>query len=471
MSGVTLMLTGDTILQRRVSPSNEKGFRSAIDAVRSTDAGFTNLEGCIQAGEDWHAYLAGNGRGATFIRTPPYVGDELTWMGMKLLSLANNHSADFAESGFLTTLRHLAGWPDLHGAGVGATLAEAAAPTYFEAPGGVVAMIAAADYGPRGLGDLPFPPPLGVMAADADRYFKGRPGLNLLRYDCAFSVPGEAMDSLRDISEHMRWEASKNMRRGGGGRAEPMAGASPASDEVDDGDAFYFMGRKFVTGDEWTFQTEAYQGDVDRIVAAVREAKRQADWVVVSLHQQGAGRSRAEPPDHTVTLGRAAMQAGADVFVAHGAGRVGGIERVGDGVGVYGQGSFIMNLDQVKRLPLEMLQRFGFDYGQEAGELLERRANQESKVGTEVGTHAEPARHLSSMTLVELQSGEAPSLTVLPLTLGGTNEGRSVSGLPMLLAADTDLGSSALEMVNERCAAFGTAVRPDGEVVDKGSDR
>lgn len=464
-TSASVVLTGDTILQRRLSPVADSGFKRAVEAVRSADAGFTNLEGCVQAGEDWHAYVAGNGRGATYIRTPPFIGEELVWMGMRLLSLANNHSADFGESGYLTTLTHLSRWPELHVAGIGATLADATAPTYFEAPNGVVAMIAAADYGPRGLGDLSMPPPLGVMAADADRYFRGRPGVNLLRYDCAFSVSEETLAQLRRISEAMGWERSKGMRRGGGGRAEPMAAASPASDEVDDDATFYFMGRKFVPGEGFTFRTESYRGDIARIEAAVREAKRQADWVIVSLHQQGAGRSREEPPDHTVELGRAALGAGADVFVAHGAGRVGGIERVGSGVAVYGQGSFAMNLDQVRRLPLEMLERFGFGYDQEAGELLERRANQESRVGTEVGTQGQHAvRHLSSMTLVELATGREPAVTVLPLELGGAEEGRWLSGVPRLVATDGETGASALAMIADRCRPFGTTVGPDGRV-------
>src|SRR5262249_57312856 len=105
----------------------------------------------------------------------------------------------------------------------------------------------------------------------------------------------------------MGWEASKAMRRGGGGRAEPMPSPSPGFDEDETDGRFFFMGRCFVAGDEPGFETVAYQGDVDRIVGAVREARHHADWVVVSLHQQGAGRRRDEPPDHTITLGRAAV--------------------------------------------------------------------------------------------------------------------------------------------------------------------
>ena len=52
MSVATLMFTGDTIMQRRISSYDEKDFLEVIDAVRATDGGFTNLEGCLQSGED-----------------------------------------------------------------------------------------------------------------------------------------------------------------------------------------------------------------------------------------------------------------------------------------------------------------------------------------------------------------------------------------------------------------------------------
>jgi poly-gamma-glutamate capsule biosynthesis protein CapA/YwtB (metallophosphatase superfamily) len=462
---ITLALTGDTILQRRVSACTDDRFLGAVDLVRSATLGFTNLEGCIQAGEDWHAYLAGNGRGATYIRTPPYVGDELIWMGFDLVSLANNHAADFGEGGVQTTLRYLERWPRLVGAGLGATLAEATGARYLETPGGVVALIAAADWGPRGLGDLPFPVPLGALAADADRYYKGRPGLNLLRYDCRFTVPAAALDQLRSLSEQMGWEASKAMRRGGGGRAEPMPSPSPAFDENESDGGFFFMGRYFVAGDEPGFETVAYQGDVDRIVRAAREARHHADWVVVSLHQQGAGRRRDQPPDHTVTLGRAALAGGADVFVAHGAGRIGGVELVGDsGVAVYGPGSFVIHLDQVKHLPLEMIGRFGFGYEDEAGDLLDRRAANEGRVGTEVGVKHEAAPLAGAVTVVELAKGRPPSVAFHPIELASAGDGRYLSGLPRLIPSDSERWGAAMAVLDQRSRPFGVSVDATGAV-------
>jgi poly-gamma-glutamate synthesis protein (capsule biosynthesis protein) len=460
VSVLSLALTGDTIVQRRLSGIDDATFRGAVDVVRGCGAAMTNLEGCIQDGEDWHAFLAGNGRGATYIRTPPYVGEELSWMGFNLVSLANNHAADFGERGMLTTLRYMRRWPHLRGAGIGATLSDATAPAYLETPAGIVAFIAVADWGPRAGGDLPFPPPIGALAADRDRYFRGRPGMNLLRYDCTFTIPEDDLSALRRISDGMAWEQAKEVRRSGGGRAEPFAGASPSSDEVDSA-CFYFMGRRFVPGGAYDFVTDAYQGDIDRIVAAVVEARRQADWVVVSLHHQGAGRSKEEPPDHSLALGRASLAAGADVFVAHGALRVGAIEFIGAGVAVYGQGSWTLQLDQVKRLPFEMMDRFGLGYSDEAGGLLARRATKEANGGAQHGARRATAleSRLSTITVVELQAWERPQVQVFPLELAGAEEGRLFSGIPRLLPPDSDRAALVLDMVERRSRPFGTRVQ------------
>ena len=465
MARLSIALTGDTILQRRVSTYDDPAFLAALDVVRGATTGFTNVEGCIQTGEDWHALVAGNGRAATFIRTPPFVVDELAWMGFQLLSMANNHSADFGEGGVLTTLRHLSRRGDLVPAGLGATLAEAAAPRYLDTAAGVVALIAAADWGPRGIGDLPFPAPMGALAADADRYFKGRPGLNLLRYDCTFTVPEEQFAQLRHISQQMGWDASKAMRRGGGGRAEPLSSPSPAFDEDECDGSLSFQGRRFVAGDGYTFTTDAYAGDIDRIVRAVAEARRQADWVVVSLHQQGAGRVRPEATDHTLALGRAVAAAGADVYVAHGAGRAGGIELTGSTAAVYGPGSFVMHLDQVKQLPLEMMRRLGFDYDDEAGEALARRHSNESVVGSEIGLKGVALEaHANAIVVVELERGRAPEVVVHPIELTSASEGRAASGMPRLLAAGSEKAASCLAVLDARSRVFGTEVVESGGV-------
>lgn len=467
MTTISLALAGDTILQRRVSVTTDPPFLNAVKILLSADLGLTNLEGCIQDRENWHALVAGNGRGATYVRTPSWAGEELRWMGMRLISLVNNHAGDFGEGGFLTTRHHADAWQGMVGAGIGETLAEASAPSYLETDNGLVGFVAAADWGPRGLGDLSFPPPIGFLAADTDRYFRGRPGANLLRFECEFLVPERTIDELRALSSEMGWDEAKAMRRNGGGRAEPLTGPSDESEQDVEGEVC-FMGRRFVASAEgYSFRTRANPTDVDRIIRSVHEARRQADWVVVSLHQHGAARSSEEAPDHVVALGQLALRSGADVFAVHGAGRVGGIELIGSGVAVYGLGTWVQHLDHVRHQPQEMLSRFGLGLQSEVGELLARRSESErtSRMSIEEGRRPPGiAGRISSLTTVELQTDKPPVVTVHPIDSRGKQSPRTLTGMPSLVEPTSEAGVTILSTIHKRSARFGTRVDPEGVV-------
>jgi poly-gamma-glutamate synthesis protein (capsule biosynthesis protein) len=63
-------------------------------------------------------------------------------MGIDAVTTASNHSFDFSEGGFLTTLEHCRK-VDLHQAGGGRNIDEARAPTYVDSHRGRVAVMAA----------------------------------------------------------------------------------------------------------------------------------------------------------------------------------------------------------------------------------------------------------------------------------------------------------------------------------------
>ena len=106
----------------------------------------------------------------------------------------------------------------------------------------------------------------------------------------------------------------------------------------------------FEPGDGYRTITTPHEGDLQELVATVRDARRQANWVVVTSHtHQGGGNnyipSRAGdqpgclglyqdecnessyvPADALVTFARATIDAGADAFYAHGPHVLRGIE-------------------------------------------------------------------------------------------------------------------------------------------------
>ncbi len=133
---VTITLTGQSMIRsdlRATAPDAVPRIRSLL----SGDVVFTNFEGAIaEPGQS----VTGGGRG---FLAPAEALDALQAFGFNLLSLSNNHAFDLKEAGIDNTLREVTRRGITH-AGVGATLAEAAAPTYLRVGGMTVALVASA---------------------------------------------------------------------------------------------------------------------------------------------------------------------------------------------------------------------------------------------------------------------------------------------------------------------------------------
>jgi poly-gamma-glutamate synthesis protein (capsule biosynthesis protein) len=82
--------------------------------------------------------------------------------------------------------------------------------------------------------------------------------------------------------------------------------------------------------------------EVDRqqVLDAIRQARQGADLVWVSLHTHQAGPDPAQPTQFEVSLAHAAIDAGADMFVAHGPHQLRGIEIYKGRVIFYSLGNF-----------------------------------------------------------------------------------------------------------------------------------
>ena len=134
--GFTITLTGQSMIRsdlRATAPDAVPRIRSLLHG----DVVFTNFEGVIaEAGQS----VAGGGRG---FLAPAEALDALQAVGFNLLSLSNNHAFDLKEAGIDNTLREINRRGIAH-AGTGATLAEAAAPTYLRVGNMTVALVASA---------------------------------------------------------------------------------------------------------------------------------------------------------------------------------------------------------------------------------------------------------------------------------------------------------------------------------------
>ena len=447
--GLVVSMVGDCLIQHHLSVYDDDRFLKIVNVLRESDVSIGNLECAIHTGENSPAFVAGGGRGGGLMAAPPFCLEELQWFGLDAVWAANNHSADLGEGGIVTTLDHLDAVGMAH-AGTGRNLTEATVPAYVDTPKGRIAIISASDWGPRGRADLPYPIPFGVIAADQGSMFAGRPGVNLLRYDAVIHVEKATLDALRHASTQLGWEHQKGIRRRGGARDEPLIGDWLLNGEQDSDAELHFMGTKFVQDDVFSFETVPYEQDLERNYKWIREARRQADVVIVGLHQQGASRDERESTDHTRIFARGAIDAGADVFVAHGRGRIGGVEPYAGKAIIHGLPGFIRQREQIRHVPQEHLDRWNLPHESTAGEFLEARDE------AEAGGSMPPGFQRTAVYTLEFDDDmRIKEARVYPGEM--TKGSRAQSGRPLAAEPGSEMESRVLDSVIRRSAAFGAA--------------
>src|SRR5262249_33534791 len=135
---------------------------------------------------------------------------------------------------------------------------------------------------------------------------KGRPGLNPLRFKTTYTVDPSTFASLLALAKL-------------GPQGESGGSRSPGQ--------IRFLGATFRSADKPGVMTEPDAKDLQEIAASVREARRQADWVVVSIHaHEGAPGDREAPAAFLTAFAHAVIDAGADLYVQHGPHVLRGIE-------------------------------------------------------------------------------------------------------------------------------------------------
>lgn len=460
---VNVAITGDALICRQVSVSRDEGFLELVEILRSADVTVANAECLFQDGSDFPSFVAGGGRGGTYMASPPHCIEELRWMGIDMVSSANNHAADFAEGGILTNL-HLLGRAGMPTAGTGRTLTESAEPAYLDTARGRIALVAASDWGPRGVGDLPYPMPVGSLGADPSGAFPiGRPGINLVRFSTDVGVDQRAQDALRRIATELGWEVAKVARREGGGfRDVPLTGPTVLGQEADSDTVYHFMGTKFSLATSFGVRTEPWDVDLDRNDAQIREARRQADWVIVSFHDHGAAAPGHAIPNHTQVFARRAVDAGADIVFTHGTARGTRIQLYRGKPIIYSLGPLITQNSQVVKVPPEAIERWDLSRDRTAADYHEAR---DSRVG-KAPTPSTGTVYPSSFATVTFSRGDFAELRLHPFGLGWRSLPRPRQGIPSLLGRDSATGREHLSTIQALCRPHGVDLKiVDGQGV------
>lgn len=316
---------------------DDEGFKGVVDLLRDSDVTYAHLEMNFADYEELRWPARGQGIGS-FMMADPVIAKDLKEAGVDIMSTAHNHSFDFGAEGLLATKRHCkaAGIPT---AGTGADLELASEPAYVEKPNGRVALVSVSS------GNQHF-----MWAGLPKGALRGRPGVNPLRIDYEFVVDASTAEQLKALGKNLNV-------------AKP-----PKSDRADaigimlPGTQQWGEVNTFVVGDKFDIVSRCNKRDLERNQRSIHEARTMADLVIVAHHFSISDGPRGDtPPKFVQDFARAAIDAGADIYVGHGWHKTLGIEIYKGKPIIYGIGNFFAQSEFIQRVPYDSYDAWGHD--------------------------------------------------------------------------------------------------------------
>jgi hypothetical protein len=445
---ITIALTGDSLITRPLMPFREDRFLKVRDLLLSADVRFTNGETLFHNYEDWpNPVGVGN-----MLRCDPSVIKDLQWLGINMISTANNHSNDFGVNGVITNIRYLNEAGMVH-AGTGRDYAEAVAPAYLETPKGRVALVAATSSGQ-----------VSSRAGEQLRDYKGTPGVNFLRWITEWTVDKETFDALKRVAQHFKWDQggdallSRFYNEADQGKStdtvnfhdrnsQGMPTSVKTNRFIEDPPA------RFVLGTSFERHSRVFRADLQRNIQSVSDAHRMADWVIYSVHNHEGGETDDVPSDHIEALAHSVIDAGADVFVGSGPHHFRGIEIYKDKPIFYCLGDFIMQIFGTLLVSDEARTFYGLGNESTPADFYDF---EESG-----GVSANKGAFQGVMPIVTFKGKKLRKIELYPIDMG-FGLPRSQAGRPLL--AQGRKAREILESVQHASLAFHTKIDIQGDV-------
>lgn len=406
-----------------------------VKILRDADVAFTHLETLIHDYDGDEVYPAAEA-GWTWMRSPRFVADELKWAGFDMVSHASNHALDYSYGGLYSTWKALdeAGLPY---AGTGRTLGDARDAAYLETGKGRAALISMTSSFTG-----------WARAGETRRDVKGRPGINPLRF--YYTADADTIETITQLALKLGWWIT---------RTDRTWLLNPAGIH----NTIY----KFVEGDEPGIVAVAHEDDVEGNLRSIKNARRQADYVLVHLHSHewDPDKGLHAPPKFVPPFAKLCIDSGADVFIAEGShAPLRGVEVYRNKPIFYDPGDFIIMSNTVTRQPADFYWREG--YGPEArrweatpADGFDARSpllHGESQMNPPGGYFSEPVfGAVIGLCSFNIQR-ELVEFKLYPVDVSMAREPRAQSGLPML--AEVDAGKTLIEYMGELSAPFGTII-------------
>jgi len=442
---------GDAMVSAPLRIFREERFVKLAEVLRGADASICNLEMPIH-NEDLAPMLAEGSYGMAH----PDTAHELKWMGFDMVSTASNHVFDFGPPGMLASQRKLAEAGVVY-AGTGRNLSEARSANYLDTARGRVALLAAASSFPE-----------WSRAGEQRHDYRGRPGISFLRYETVHTLDERAFKEFQRLNAGLGFERVNEAQKRGGHRGS--AGANEMyfnpSTKLINGEEFPTV--KFVQGSEFGSRTNCFKPDLNDILRWVKDARRQADWVVFSLHghegplpKPGDPRSvgpagvREVPADFMVEFSHACIDAGVDVVMAHGCHQVRGIEIYKGRPIFHGLGEFMFQNETLQSWPADSYRHYGLGAEATPADYNDARTGKGTK-----GFPANPNYWKSFVPVCQFSGGKLASIELYPIELG-FGKPRTQRGRPLLAAGP--LAEEVIAELAHLSKPYGVDIAADGD--------
>jgi poly-gamma-glutamate synthesis protein (capsule biosynthesis protein) len=389
------------------SGATDRGFAGVVDAIRSSSIGLTALEeNLLDEKNIPQAEAPGT------IRWPygtKRQAEDLRRVGITVVSLANNHAADYGIEGMKQT-QEILDDQGLRHAGSGADLAVAQAPVSLGAAPRRVAVFA-----------------ITTSASPESRATRtrgeilGRPGANALRYSPDVTVGPETFATLQ---------------------------RSPMATKSADPNQLILSGTIIKKGPKTSVELVPNEQDMHDILDQVKLARSQSDVVVVMLHSHEPRNQSDAPAEFVQSFAHALIDAGASLVVGSGPHQLRGIELYKSGAIFYSLGNFAFDYAAVDPRAADVYEA-GMDLYQLAIGALE------SMGSFRVPQTDEPIWWQSVIAVTAFERGALKSIRLQPIDLG-VDLPIARRGIPRI--ASPERADEILQTIARLSQNFGTEI-------------
>ncbi|AUV84628.1 hypothetical protein C2R22_24165 (plasmid) [Salinigranum rubrum] len=453
-SDFTLTATGDALITKPIDPFVGKPrFDSVVEILQDSDASIGHLEVTLpdegtyatppRAVPDRHQYLSA--RPGIVLGADSAVLDDLSRMGINMITGAGNHAFDYGHAGVEDTVAALRESNHVY-AGIGTDLWEARSPSYRDTGNGRVALVnTTTSMAP------------GSEADEQSPLSPGRPGINPLHVRWIYKLTNEQISTLQEISESVGIEDIKE------------TWLSRDYPSWEDEDYFFFMNLacKAVEDVAHTgIDYHLYEPDHQAVLEQVNIARDNANWVVMGLHtHQGPSGTRnvSGVPDFVRAFAHECIDEGADVVVGTGPRVLRPIEIYNGKPIFYSLGAFFYQTQPISRLPPECFRYYGVEDFASPHELWKTRYYDDD--GTPIGYMGRSECWETIIPKCKFINGELKTIELYPVVLKHERHpdqqdspayADDCHGLPMI--ADGERGKAILERLASKSEEFGTVI-------------